>query len=245
MLNRYFTYNQKNMDTSHFSNEMKAVQSSHTMHRIATYEAMEVTAASLPIEFLIKHKMFKYVKRIAADKFQRVIYIIRLKILHHGFQKIVNFTLALMKAKSNLAVLLISRVVFRYIYRRRLKKYAAEELMRANIQRDIELKSEIYYLSCVILIQSIIRAFLCRNILKERRLIFTKYNLAAKCIQKRYRRYIRIKHGGMIFYQAVDRYLEQIIASTIIQRVYRGFLGRLKCQLVRVAKYRYKNYLTI
>eukprot|EP01041_Mallomonas_annulata_P002271 gene2271-4420_t len=220
--------------------EIIEVKTTEKEYKVSIEELMSTTASSLPVEFLLRHKMFKYVKKIAVERMQRVIYILRIRILQRGFKIWSTYTRAEVLIERTKATFTIQMAFRLYNACRKSRALAAAKLMGEKIANGIAIKSKQQYLAKITLIQSYFRMFICRN----QYIIQRDICLHAVCtLQKQYRRHLRKKNGGLSMFQAVQIMQQRLKSTFTIQRLYRGFLGRMRCRFIRMAKHRKKKQL--
>ena len=196
-------------------------------------ELLEETADLVPIDYLIRHKLYGYVKRrglVKIQKFLQKICVEALRDYFHEWQKACQLDAA---EKREFAIKTIMRALSNFLMRKRRYEIRRRKML---LQKEAELQvlKRKHYISCVTKVQSVWRMYKQIKIFLSK---LPKYRAAAKKIQKQFRLYVRRKRGGTSLYGAVLIMRKRIYSARFIQRFYRGFVGRLRAHLIRTTAY--------
>ena len=187
------------------------------------------TAEFLPVEYLIKHRMFEYVKQRGLNQLQHSLIEVAKKILLKGFRKWFNIISREIFEERKAASRIIIRTMRRWvIFTSKLKRDKLLEIEKKKRQEEAQVAA--YKLKCTILIQSFVRMIISRSKYMK---TLPVAKSAVLQIQIQYKWHLRRKKGGILFYDAVLLGQRYISAVRFVQRVYRGFIGRLRRYLRR------------
>lgn len=218
-----------------FQSQIDDAKSTERMYSIAVENVMSTTAASLPVEFLIKHKMFKYVQRIAIGKLQTIVNMIRIRVLRHGYSIWSHFCMEKRAVDRGNAASKIIGAARIHIATKQWKKLKLAKLVGEMVAQNLALKGEDDYMAAVIILQSFGRMITMR---RHYNTFLPACHRAAYCIQKQVRLFQRLRKGGMLFFQAVQIMQQRVRATATLQRLYRGFLGRMRARLIWTVRHR-------
>lgn len=184
------------------------------------------TVNMVPVQYLIKHQMFEYVRKRALLSMKRVLDGMYIRLLRDGLYAWYNITTRIREAQIERAVAMLTRISRGFLARRKFKAMYQHRQEERQRQQRLQHYQAMTNGERATLLQSLIRAFLARKRFNSTVLLRRR---AAIVIQRNYRNYH--DRGKMYFLKKM--LLQRIRAARLIQRVYRGFYGRMLCRIQR------------
>lgn len=184
----------------------------------------------IPAQYFISHNMFDQIKTKSLESMMRILSKMRIKLLKQGINRWHTIATQMTATRRSRAAKLLNRMIRGFLGRLKAKRYYKQQLKLHNIEKKKMMKSMKTRNAQVIRIQSVIRCFIGRRSY----LVAIRLHRSAIKIQRRFRSYYY--HGRLL--EAVYEMMARNKAAKVIQRVFRGFLGRMLSRIRRSEIYR-------
>jgi hypothetical protein len=224
-------HNKYEQDTSKFLSDSKHGTISE-IHSIESETNAQIQSALslIPAQYFISHNLFDQVKSKSLESMMKILLKMRIRLLKQGLFLWHSTASRMTSLRRSNAISLLNRMIRGYLGRIKAKKVYKQQLQSLHLQKKREMKKSKSKYSQIIRIQSMFRRWLERK--KYLRKLLLHRN--AIKIQRRFRSYYY--HGRIL--EIVNEMIRRNGAAKMIQRVYRGFLGRMLSRIRRSEVYR-------
>jgi hypothetical protein len=179
----------------------------------------------IPAHYFITHQMFDQIKTKSLDQMMKLLGKMRIKLLRQGMSLWHSRASQLTQHRRSYAAKLLNRMIRGFLGRLKAKKIYKQMLRQQNLQKKKMVKTLKTRHAQVIRIQSLVR---CWN-QRKKYLEIRKRHRSAIIIQRRYRS--SSSYGRLL--DSVNVMIKRNEAAKVIQRHFRGFLGRMLSRIRR------------
>jgi hypothetical protein len=186
---------------------------------------LDEAVSMIPAHYFVSHKMFDQIKSKALDSVWSILMKMRRRLLRQGIAMWHEHAQVLTAALKEKSAATICRVTRGFLGRRRALHIHKRRLAEMKSKSKTNAIAMMNRGERALLIQTAFRRWVVHAPFQ----IFIRKHRAAICIQRRFRSY---RNEGRL-YEAVLEVIGRINSSRVIQRNFRGLLGRMKARIRR------------